>query len=138
MTNKIELVYRANSPVGMLELSILSLLENGICKVVSRDKKEVTVMSVLYVFSKERIADALANLCNNEIISIDYRSKGIAYTPIFSRLLSISRGFYFGKRPEKDDKGFITDFKIKCEMLREEEPFINFSPIVNKIDFRLV
>ena len=69
MTNKIELVYRANSPVGMLELSILSLLENGICKVVSRDKKEVTVMSVLYVFSKERIADALANLCNNEIIS---------------------------------------------------------------------
>lgn len=138
MTSKIELVYRTNSPVGMLELSILSLLENGICKVVSRDKKEVTVMSVLYVFSKERIADALANLCNNEIISIDYRSKGIIYTPIFSRLLSLSNGFYFGKRSEKDDNGFITDFKIKCEMLREKEPFINFSPIVNKIDFRLV
>jgi len=137
MERRIKLVYKANSPVGIIELAILTLLENGISKIFSRNK-ESTIMSVLYIFSQERIADALANLCNNEIISINYKDKMISYTPIFSKLLSLSNGFYLGERLKKEDLNFITEGSQKAEMLREKEPFINFFPILSKIDFKVV
>jgi hypothetical protein len=43
-----------------------------------------------------------------------------------------------GERLKKEDLNFITEGFQKTEMLREKEPFINFFPALNKIDFKVV
>ena len=85
----VELVYKETSSTAFLEKAILMLMENGICKIFSQDSSKATIMSALYVFSQERVASALASLCNNEIITIDFQSKQASFTPMFAHLLQL-------------------------------------------------
>ena len=132
----IKLVYKQNSSTALLEEAILILLNRGICRIYSEKKEDVTIMSVLYIFSKERIANSLANLCNNEIILINYKTRIVSYTPIFQRLFSISKGWEFNNIG--DEKTLVCSLEEKCKLLKNKETQINFAIPLKKIDLRLI
>ena len=131
-----EMIYNHHSSVSVIESAILLLLKNGINRVYSKNKNEATAMSVLYIFSKERIANAIANLCNADIITVNYKSKTMSYTPVFSRLLAISNGLNFEETNR--EKNLIKDLTEKCKILREIEPNMNFVLPLKNIDLRMV
>ena len=135
---KLELVFRKNSETSLLEHIIINLMQNGICKVYSKDKKDATIMSTMYVFSRERVARALANLCNNEIISVDFRDNVARFTPIFQRLLTISQTKTINEIEGIKTNEVIGDYVEKLKILKSVEPSINFFVLFGYVDLRLV
>lgn len=137
MSMDIELIYKQNSSTGIIETSVLVLMENGIRKVYSENKNEPTIMSVLNIFSRERIANAIAKLCNSDIISVNYRTRGMTYTPIFRRLKALSVGLDF-VGGDNGGGSLIYAFAEKCKIIREKEPKFDFSAPLRSFDLRLV
>ena len=130
----IKLIFNQSGSTGLLEEAVLLLIDSGINTIYSESKETATIMSVLYVFSKERIANAIAALCNNEIIFVDYKKKRVSYTPVFKRLLNKTDGWDFNGKEDK--KNIIENFTEKCQILNEIEPHISFSIPLRKINLK--
>ncbi len=147
---KFDFVFKDKSSTYLIERAIFILLKNGIMSVDIKDLRKVTIFSLLYPFSKERVAEAIANLCNNEIITVNYETKEASFTSLFKyfmRILSEDKEGLAGKIQCGDSniqdsialKGnIIVDIKSKLRLMQQLDSRIDFKPILNYLDIKVV
>lgn len=125
----------------MIERLICALVKHEIKSIEIESNHFPTIFSVLYPFSIERIASAIANLCNNEVIIVNYEIKEMDFTPLFMFFIStISKEFVDDKLLDKleiDSDGIVSSNEDKTKIMHMIEPKVNFWPLINYIDLKV-
>ena len=147
---KFDFIFKNKNSTHLIEKAIYILLKNGVHSVDIKNTHKATLFSLLYPFSVERVAEAIANLCNNEIITVNYETKEASFTPLFQHFVQVllnddnklaekiqSGDSYFVKNIAFTDN-MIVEFKSKIQLMQQLDSRIDFKPILNYVDIKVI